>query len=145
MQQTMAKPLSGVEVRTAILKDIERMLELDDRFHGHVAYDGFLYKLSLSVTFPSAPQSLQQVERELSGGGGEPLESNTETVLVEVSRALEPPDKVRMDTDQGIPTLVEEAGHLVEKTIPYAGKDLKGRTHVPRQNDTKPPLTVKGA
>lgn len=139
---TIPKPLSGAEVRKAILHDIGRMLEQDDRFMGHIAYDGFTFSVTLRVSLPTGIQ--QELTRDLSGGPGVDPAYATELTELETSRGLQPPNDVRYSTDQPIPTLVEnDKGQTEERWVSYKGKDRSGKLLGQKQVPDIPPSVQK--
>lgn len=129
---TIPKPLSGAEVRDAIVFDIKKALSLDDRLAGHLAYDGFTYKATISISIPSAVNS--SFVRELQGGRGEPV-NDPEEVLVEAERALGAPNQVRLSSEQPIPVLVDDGkGHITEQYKSYVVAEVGG-SPVPKQRN----------
>ena len=136
MEQTIPKPLSGTEVIEAIVHDLRRALLLDDRLAPHSSYDSFAFKANITVSLP--PTAVQkEFTRELAGGAGKlPLPADS-VATVEATREEGAPNAVRLDTDQPIPTLVEENGVTVERMVPYKGKDASGRPTVPKQGPGK--------
>jgi hypothetical protein len=131
MPQTLAKPLSGVEVRKAILFDIERALSLDGTFQSHMAFDGFSFQASIVVMIPSGVYD--QIAREVSGSRGE-VPPDSPATVVSASREIEPPNQTRISTDQPVPTLVDNGkGQIEEKYVPYTEDAGKHVPSVPKQ------------
>jgi len=119
-------------------------LQLDDRLAAHLAYDGFSYHAKLHVSLPSGLQV--EFDREFAGGRAVADLALDSLVVSTAEHPITPPNAVRMDTDQPVPTLVEEKGQTVEKYVSYAGKDVLGRTNVPKERSAKvaPSNVVKG-
>ena len=125
METTLNKALSGKEVREAILFDIRRALENDDRLSEHFAFDSFSYKISFYISLPTGVQT--EFSREIGGGVGDVGEPD-ETIQSEVARPPQAPNDVRYETEQPIPVLsTDDKGNTVEKMVSYKGKDRSGR------------------
>jgi hypothetical protein len=137
VETTINKPLSGKEVREAILFDIRTALENDDRLSGHLAYDSFSFKALFTVSLPSAVMT--EFQREVSGVRGNPLET-VESVELEAERPIQAPNDVRYETEQPIPILsTDEKGNTVEKQVSYVGKTRDGRPKGHKSVPESPP------
>lgn len=92
--------LSGRELRKTIIREIEDLLDGDERFQNNVTYPKISFKFDLQVkVYPREPEAFT-VGLERTFG-----ESEATGVSVEFSqsREAEHPDKVRQDTGQIIP------------------------------------------
>lgn len=141
VEQTLNKPLSGEEIRKAILFDINKALELDDRFAKHHAYDQFAFKATLAIQFPSAVIENQNFTKEISAGETIP---DGVVDVVQTERPIQPPNTARYETEQDIPVLVtDEKGFTVEKMVSYVGKDRSGRPKGVKSTPVSSSMTEK--
>lgn len=99
-EKTLALPLSGEEVRAAILKKIGEALVRDCRLSPNMAYDSFKYRVSVSLEL----HDTGRVEKVESTVG----DSTKETDVV-LEGEPEPPNKVRVDTGQSVPVLTQNS------------------------------------
>lgn len=124
-ETTLPKPLSGAEMAEAICFDIKQALLNDATFAEHLAYSSYSFKGTIHVTMPSAMRV--EYERPIEGGQGE-VPADATTVTVEASRAEQPPNEVRFETEQPIPIMVsDDKGRVTETTKSYSGKTVKGK------------------
>ena len=128
LEKTIAKPLSGLEVKEAILDRIRKQMNADCTLRDIEAYGAFSFYCTLTVNFQTLGAT-KATSIELTGIEGEvdpeiPEESETITAT-DVER---PPNEVRRDSGQGIPVLTkDEHGHMVEKTVNYRDPEFVGK------------------
>ena len=141
METTINKALSGKEVREAILFDIREILENDDRLSQHLAYDGFSFKATVTVSIPTSVQL--EFTREINRSYGDGSLQAAETIEVSTERPQQAPNDVRYETEQPIPVLsTDEKGNTIEKAVSYVGKTRDGRPKGYKHADI-PPASVE--
>ena len=125
-ETTFPKPLSGAEIRTAILHDLQVLLERDDRLADHKAFRSFNYHAIVSIALHSPVG--KSFTRELVGGQGVPAPDDTVIpVTVTATADARPPNEVRMRSGQPVPVLATEHGRTVERAVNYADATPEGK------------------
>lgn len=124
-EQTMNNPLSGAEVVEAVLDRLRTELRKDCYLNPSSAYDWFSCKVSIELDMHDAG-SLIKVDRAVTAENGDkPGEVES---LQHVSGGFHidpaPPNVVRVETGQPVPTLTrDEHGKDVVKGVRYGRKD----------------------
>lgn len=133
---TLNKPLSGKELRQAILFDIEKALEVDGRLAAHLAFPAYAFTATLTIRTPGSVT--EGFNRPLQGSGGnvdallDSVAAGTEQVAeVSAEREVQAPNDVRYETEQPIPLLVtEDNGKVREEYKSYKGRTRGGKPKV---------------
>ncbi len=127
-EKTLPRPLSGTEIKTAILKKLEQSMNRDSRLANHVAYGAFSYHFRLDIKFQDLGTQYGQTAEE----GQETLQEveNPEVILevetLDWDEEAKAPNQVRVETEQPVPVAVKEpSGKVVERRVTY--KDPKFR------------------
>lgn len=116
-EKSLPLPLSGTEVRLAIIDRIDAALSRDSFFHPHASYDFFTGHFSCEFRLHDAGmESVVKVTEKVSQGtdtgGGE-------TTKHAIEFEQEPPNAVRVETGQPVPTdsgqRIKYARKVVEK------------------------------
>jgi hypothetical protein len=126
---SIAKPLSGIETREALIAAFTKLMSRDDRFASHMAYSGFRAKVRLEF-YPS--QSFippTAVDTEIEEGDVSDL-SPVATVC-EFEMPIKPPNAVRVEAGLPTPVLViDDKGGSHEKWV-KSGQVPKAN-HIPK-------------
>jgi hypothetical protein len=101
--KTIPAPLSGEEVRTAILDKISAALERDCFLHPSASYDFFDGRLIMELRLHDAGRE-DVVKAAVSATSGEVPEEVPESHKIEMKLEPQPPNQVRVETGQGVPT-----------------------------------------
>ena len=122
---TIAQPLSGTEVVNRILEKVRTMLKQDCFLNEYAAYESF--EADINIVWKChdvgriAAGTTAVVERSEN-----PIDENNENFALEMaedSLGVMPPNQVRQDSGQPIPTLVESGdGRREVKHVRYARK-----------------------
>ena len=110
-EKTIALPLSGDEIRLALLDMVDRALRNDCFLHPAASYDFFVGKITIDVRFNDMGREDAYKATETLKGGTEPPDSDGTTVSIDIEK--KPPNQMRIETNQPVPT---ESG----KKIKYA-------------------------
>jgi len=121
--RTLAEPLSGAEVIEAIVEEVRRKLRLDCYLKPVFAYSSFTADLTIRVALKDAGSS-PQVQTLVHVESETPLDEDHFLTETEAHLGEAPPNTVREDSGQGIPTWVE---------------NLEGKGEVQRQIFKKAP------
>ena len=151
-QGRLYNALNGRELRRAIIREVEDLLENDDRFSSGIAFPKVSFKFDLTVkVYPREPESFAlSTEKVYGESDAEP----TETVLSR-ERENEHPDKVRQFTGDPVPRpqqvkhvgLVDLTGEQVQesRTIPDKEPLIIPATEMPPLTKTpKQQVSVSG-
>jgi hypothetical protein len=127
---SIPKALSGAEIIEAIKHDVGQMLSHDDRLYPHVAYSGFEAHITIQIRTPAS--MIPGIDRELTIEKGDVTDlEETPSITASTDRDIQPPNQVRMETNQPLPVLVtNEKGQTHEKFVPYT--DRRSRPSVPK-------------
>jgi len=148
METVLAKQLSGTEVIAAILYDLRTLLEHDDRLAPHLAFNAASYTVTVAIRLPSSAQP--NVERTLTYGRGSAADiealPDAPTVELTITRPEQPPNELRLDTEQPLTVLTRESdGRTTERQVSYAGRSAEGKSKLPAQpGQPQPRNTVVG-
>jgi|ERR1700687_1046343 len=102
-EKTIALPLSGEEIRLAILDKIGEALAKDCYLHPAAAYDFFSGKITIELRCNDMGRE-DVVKVNVKLAQGDPPPEEPEAVKVELKIDPEPPNQVRIETGQGVPT-----------------------------------------
>lgn len=120
-EKTLAKPLSGEEVMEAITFKIRDAMRRDCFLAPHIAYDSYSFQATVRVQFQKTGTAIKETSVTTRGKGGDETDEPIEAVDVEVSDEPKPPNDVRVETGQGVPTHVTKpSGGVEEKKVKYA-------------------------
>jgi hypothetical protein len=124
-ERTLARPLSGAEVRQAILNRIEAQLARDCFLVPHLGYASFSFQAEIRIQFQYTGTSIRQTQVNAQGKGGNETDDPVESVDVHVAEEPKPPNEVRVDSGQGVPTIARSAtGKVEERRVRYDQKEL---------------------
>jgi hypothetical protein len=120
-ERTLIKPLSGTEIKQAILAKIEAAMDRDCTLTKINAYPSFAFTCDLKITFQTLG-STKGTQVVSAGTGGEVVADLPEEMeTVAVSNVEKPPNQVRQEAGLGIPTAVKGAdGKVREERPKYA-------------------------
>jgi hypothetical protein len=120
-EKTLPKPLSGLEVRKAILAKIEQKLSQDCTLREIEAYPSFSFDATIAIRFQTLGKTNSTEVRAMDAGGEVVEGLPVEVEHVQVADAEKPPNQVRLESQQGIPTLTKTpAGKVKEERPKYA-------------------------
>jgi len=123
MSQTF-NPLTGIELKKAILNKIESSMDESDVFVGNITYPWVKYDFSVSMT--SYPKNAPEAEPEKVAEGTEELgeasvrSKDAERVVIAPPSpiVIDTPDQARVEADLPIPTPVPVIGiGIVDKPV----------------------------
>lgn len=148
------RPLSGIELRTIIQKDVAKILERDGMFTGNIAYNRVAYEVRVSLhaeiagmpeylsTTLSRPASKQEIEADpalsaIEEGGKALVNASDESVVssTETTREIKSPNASRVEHDMPLP-LGKLNAEGREETITYEG-DKPDPASVGNRSETK--------
>ena len=131
-ERTLNKPLSGPEIIESIVADVRRTLQQDCFLAPHMAYPAYSCSGELKIQFQGT--AVKSATAYIRGAAGEmDPGAETENITVPVEVEPKPPNEVRRESGQAVPTLAKTAtGKLEERKVKYAPK-------------AKPQQTSKGA
>lgn len=113
-------PLTGIEVREAILFRIEESLARTCHLNETSAYSSFSAKITINLTLNDFGREVKD-NHIVSASDGDP-QGEAKTMEVEMNLAPEPPNVVRRDTGQDIPIRTLEEGKPVIKKVRYQAR-----------------------
>ena len=102
-EKTVPLALSGSEIKTAILDKISNALNQDCYLHDASAYDWFDGKITVELRLSDLGRDEQLKVLAVASEGEKPAEE-PENVKVEIKVDAEPPNQVRIETGQPVPT-----------------------------------------
>ncbi len=126
-EMTIAQPLAGSEVMKRVLHKIEQMLRQDCYLNPMAAYESFEATIRVDIKMVDCGR-MPEVHLEVKEHSENPIDENNENFALEMAEAslgAAPPNQVRMDSDQEIPTLVEHGD---------GSKEVKGVKYRRREN-----------
>lgn len=126
---TIPEPLSGVEVKKAILFRVEEALSRDCYIRDVDAYATFRCKVRIELELHDSGRVIPTIEKTVETPAavvpeGENPDEYLERTEAEFDLEPEPPNKVRKETDQPVPVRVQKGGKTVTEKIKYARKSL---------------------
>jgi len=101
-EKTIPAPLSGQEVKEALIDRISQALDKDCFLHPNAAYDFFTGKITLEVTLHDAGREDEiKMEQSVTAGETQP-DAKKATVAIDLEK--QPPNQVRVESGQPVPT-----------------------------------------
>lgn len=117
---TLNSQLSGTEVVEAIVDKVRAKLRRDCYLSPNMAYDWFMATIKIELDVHDAGTTLKIDTTEVIAEGEEPGEDEPiMTVSEHMDIPAAPPNTVRIETGQDIPTLTKENGKNVVKGVRY--------------------------
>ena len=116
-ERTVAAPLSGAEIKTALVDRFRQQLDKDCFFHRDAAYDSFTGKVSWDIALHAVDTVTAHDHVEVNHGDASV--DKDELMSGEVNLDPEPPNQVRVSTGQEVPT---ESGKKIKYSREMAGK-----------------------
>jgi len=117
-ERTIPLQLSGEEVRLAILDKIDQALQKDCYMNPLGAFDFFSGKITIELRLNDMGRE-DVVKMNVSASQGTPPAEEPEAVKVEIKIDPQPPNAVRVETGQAVPTAsgqrIKYARKLAEK------------------------------
>lgn len=114
-------PLSGREVKTALLFKVEDELEKSGHLHDDNAYSSFKAEITIKLTLADYGREVRDnhIVTESADTG---LVPPVEGVPVEMNSVMEPapPNQVRVDTNQAVPVTTVVEGKVQTRRVKYA-------------------------
>ena len=126
-ERTLNNPLGGNEVVEAILDKIRLKLKSDCFLNANSAYDWFSAEIEIHLDMHDAGAHIKADFKVQASNGEEPVDG-TELQHVEAEFHIDPapPNEVRVDTGQPVPTLTRDSdGRDVVKGVRYARGNAK--------------------
>jgi hypothetical protein len=118
-EKTLNLPLSGEEVRCAVLKKIGDALMRDCHLSPNMAYDWFRAHVTATLELHDIGRGVD-IEVDISEEQGEQPAGIGGAPSVELEIEPTPPNQVRVDTGQPVPVLVQDGEGKPEiKSIKY--------------------------
>lgn len=119
-EKVLNLPLSGLEVREAILDKLSRKLERDCFLSPNAAYDYFSATINISILLHDVArtETVNQILHEFQGEVPDGTEIKSVQDSMEI--AVQPPNEVRVETGQEVPVLTQKDGRPEIKGVRYA-------------------------
>jgi len=118
-EETLAQPLSGAEIIDAILFQLRDKLEKDCFLSPMTAYENFDARIHIIIRARDSGREVE-VDREVHHQSAEAVDEDQALVEADLLLAAKAPNEVRLETDQPIPTLTENAeGQKEIKPVRY--------------------------
>lgn len=118
-------PLSGAEVKNAILFKIEDDLNKSGHLHDDNSYSSFRAEISIKLTLADYGREVRDnhivTESADSGLPGEPPQAVEQNVVMEPA----PPNQVRVETNQSVPVATVVEGKQKIRHVRYAARKAK--------------------
>jgi hypothetical protein len=118
-------PLSGREVKNAILFKVEESLNKSGHLHDDNAYTSFRAAISVKLMLSDYGREVQDnhevIEAGSTGIEGEPERRVEENVTVEPA----PPNQVRVETGQSVPVTTVVDGKATTRHVKYSPRKAK--------------------
>ena len=128
-ERTLAKPLSGAEILEAMVTKIRHALSRDCFLSPHLAYASYSFQADIRFQFQHTGTAIKESQVHVTGQGGEVTTAEMESIDIHVSDEPKPPNEVRVETGQGVPTqVVKPQGGVEEKKVRYDVKNLPKKT-----------------
>lgn len=127
-ERVLATPLSGLEVRRAVLDHMGRRLEQDCFLNQDTAYDYFIADVTISLRCRDIGRIARvELSETISGATKEAIAD--ENILLEQADSKfqvesSSPNETRVDTGQDVPVLTTQNGKPEIKGVRYSRKDL---------------------
>jgi hypothetical protein len=123
-EKTLNLPLSGAEVLTAILSQIETRLKRDCYLSPTSAYEYYTAEVHIKLRLQDVGRTAE-VDQTVVSTIGQPPENEDEFLdIAEAQFQVEaaPPNEIREETGQPIPVLTSKNGKEEIKSVRYATK-----------------------
>lgn len=119
-EKVLNLPLSGLEVRNAILDKLAQKLQKDCYLSENAAYDYFSANIDIHLLLHDVGRDVT-IQSEVGLQGGD-LNDGVELTSVNDSMeiAVAPPNEVRVETGQEVPVLTTKDGKPEVKGVRYA-------------------------
>ncbi len=125
-EQTLNNPLAGNEIIEAILDKVRAKLRSDCFLNANSAYDWFNADISYKIDMHDSGALVKVDQQVIVSNGAMPETPDLQHVEAEFHIDPAPPNEVRVETGQPVPTLTkDEHGKDVIKGVRYARKDAK--------------------
>lgn len=122
-EKVLPNPLSGLEIRNAILDRISQSLSRDGYLNPNLAYDFFSAKIKIEVSCHDCGEE-RKVSQEVDFVHGESVSDITQT-SGEIDINPAPPTEVRVESGQPVPVLAKgKDGRSEIKSVPYSRKTV---------------------
>ena len=108
-EKTISLPLSGLEIKTAIHDMIDQALNRDCFLNDSAAYDFMEGKITIDLKLNDMGREDEVKITVEAKGGDEP--DNCEGTTVEIPVQKQPPNEVRIESGQDVPT---ESGQKIK-------------------------------
>ena len=128
---TIAQPLAGTEVIKRILHKVESMLKQDCYLNGYAAYESVeaTSKVDIKMLDVGRMPEVHIEATERSENDLDPTRENFAIEHAEETIGAAPPNQVRLDSEQPIPTLVEHGdGSKEVRGVKYQRKEAVQRS-----------------
>lgn len=130
---TLAQPLSGEEIITALVEKLRDKLRSDCYLSGTTAYESFEADIKVSVRMVDCGR-IPEVAVEVHEKSENPIDETNENFALEqmdIHLSSAPPNEVRQEAGLPIPTLVEGAdGKRDIKNVKYQRKHPTTQTEI---------------
>ncbi len=127
-ERVLANPLSGGEIRRAILDKISQRLAQDGFLNENLAYDFYDARIKISLTAHDVGRAAP-VNLDVHVTDGEPPENENaalDAADAEFEIDAAAPNEVRVETGQDVPVLTrDEKGNPAIKGVRYSRKQLE--------------------
>ena len=102
-KQTVPLPLSGAEIKTAILDKIKQTLDRDCYLNDTTAYDFFEGKITIQLRCNDIGREEVVKANVVASQGTQPAQE-PEAITNQINIEKQPPNQVRIETGQPVPT-----------------------------------------
>jgi|SRR5208337_624396 len=118
-EKTIPLPLSGEEIKVAICDKVRQVLDGDCFLNESTAYDWFDGKVTIELCCNDMGRE-ERVKRTVTATSGDkPMDHPLNVNKVELDLKKAPPNAVRIETGQGVPT---ESGNRIKYARTVAEK-----------------------
>jgi len=102
-EQTIPLALSGAEIKTAVLDKISQALNRDCYLNDSAAYDYFTGTITIRLVCNDMGRE-DEVKADVTASHGQKPAEEPEAVTNEINIEKQPPNQVRIETGQPVPT-----------------------------------------
>src|SRR6267154_1287211 len=124
-EKLQPQPLSGREVKNALLYAVEHELNKSGHLHDDNAYTSFKAEISIKLTLSDFGREVKDnhevMESVETGIEGTPAYVEESNVIVQPA----PPNQVRVDTQQPVPVTTVVDGKATTRNVKYAARKAK--------------------
>ena len=126
-EETIAQPLSGEEIVNRVMHAVKQKLHGDCNLNPVFAYDWFMAKVKVELWASDSGREVE-VKVETTDKAGEVIEQDQWLKQAEAQIGKAPPNQVRQESGQGIPTKVtDNEGRERLERVKYAGGKEAGK------------------